>query len=165
MRTAATMMPGRGMIPRLFWCTSPMYGPCWSPSAGVDLPGVKGSLSARRGGRRASRRKGPCGAFRGGSTSPGVPQGRSVALRPRVRSPRTLPTGGATTSASEVRAPSMGVRTRGQIASSAQRSSGAPSARAPRSTRPTGRSTEEPSQKPSGGSGKPKSRPLIPLSG
>jgi hypothetical protein len=58
------MMPGRGMIPRLFWCTSPMYGPCWSPSAGVDLPGVKGSLSARRGGRRVSGRKGPSGAFR-----------------------------------------------------------------------------------------------------
>jgi hypothetical protein len=54
-----------------------------------------------------------------GSTSPRVLQGRSVAPRPRVRSPRTLPTGGATTSASEARAPSMGVRTRGQIASSA----------------------------------------------
>jgi hypothetical protein len=48
---------------------------------------------------------------------------------------------------------SMGVRTRGQIDSSAQRSLGAPSAWAPRSTRPTGGSTEEPSQKSSGGSG------------
>jgi hypothetical protein len=99
-----------------------------------------------------------------GSTSPRVPQGRSVAPRPRVRSPQTLPTGGATMLASEVRTPSMGIRTRGQIASSAQRSSGAPSAQAPRSTRPIGGSMEGPSQKPSGGLGKPKSRPLIPIS-
>jgi hypothetical protein len=27
MRTAATTTPGRGMIPRLFWCTFPTYGP------------------------------------------------------------------------------------------------------------------------------------------
>jgi hypothetical protein len=47
------------------------------------------------------------------STSPGVSQGRSVAPCPRVRSPRTLPTGGATTSVSEARAPLTGVRTQG----------------------------------------------------
>jgi hypothetical protein len=59
-------MLGRDTIPRLFWRTSPMYGPCWSPLAGVDLPSVEGSLGACRGGRRASRRKGLSGAFREG---------------------------------------------------------------------------------------------------
>jgi hypothetical protein len=141
MKTAATTTPGHGMISRLFWRTSPTCGPYWSP-LGVDLPGIEGSLTAHRGGRRASRGKGPNGSFREGIYLAWGPAGRSVAPRPRAQSPRTLPVGGAMASASEARAPSTGVRTRGQIASSAQRSSGAPSARAPRSTRPTGGSTE-----------------------
>jgi hypothetical protein len=33
---------------------------------GVDLPGIEGSLGARRGGGRASERKSPRGAFREG---------------------------------------------------------------------------------------------------
>jgi hypothetical protein len=62
------------------------------------------------------------------SATPGVPQGTSVAPRPRVRTPRTSLSGGIATSTSEARAPSSGVRTRGQIASSAQRTLGASSA-------------------------------------
>jgi hypothetical protein len=105
------------------------------------------------------------GPLERGATSPGVLQGRSVAPLLGARSPRTQPAGGATALASEARALSTGVRTRGQIASSAQRSSDAPSARAPRSTRLTGGSTEGSSQVPSSGSGLTGSRPLLPISG
>jgi hypothetical protein len=41
--------------------------PLLEPVGGVDFPGVEGSLGARRGGRRASRGKGPSGSFREGS--------------------------------------------------------------------------------------------------
>jgi hypothetical protein len=63
-----------------------------------------------------------------GSATLGVPQGMSVAPRLRVRSPRTSLSGGTATSTSEARVPSPGVRTRGQMASSAQRTPGASSA-------------------------------------
>jgi hypothetical protein len=43
----------------------PDMQPYWCP-LGVDLLGIEGSLSARRGGRGASRRKGPSRAFREG---------------------------------------------------------------------------------------------------
>jgi hypothetical protein len=105
------------------------------------------------------------GPLERGSAMPGVPQGTSVAPRPRVNSPRTSLSGGTSMSMSEARAPSLGVRTQGHIASSAQRTSGATSTQAPRSTRPTGGSTEGPSQKPSSGSGKLETKPLIPLFG
>jgi hypothetical protein len=88
-----------------------------------------------------------------------------VALLSRARSPQAQPAVGAEASASEARAPSMGVRTRGQLALAAQRSLDAPLARALRSTRPIGGSTVGPSQVLSGGLGLPRSRPMVPLSG
>jgi hypothetical protein len=68
------------------------------------------------------------GPLERGSATLGVPQGMSMAPRPRVRSPRTSLSGGTATSTSEARAPSLGVRTQGQIASSMQRTPGASSA-------------------------------------
>jgi hypothetical protein len=43
-----------------------MYDPARAHWWGVDLLGIKGSLGTRQGGGRASRRKGPRGAFREG---------------------------------------------------------------------------------------------------
>jgi hypothetical protein len=100
-----------------------------------------------------------------GATSSGAPREGSVVPLSRARSPRTQLAVGAAASSSEARAPSTGVRTRGQIASAAQRSFDTPSAQALRSTWPAGGSTEGPSHVPSGGSGLPGSRPLLPLSG
>jgi hypothetical protein len=45
----------------------PDVWPLLEPVGGVDFPGVEGSLGARRGGRRASRGKGPSRSFREGS--------------------------------------------------------------------------------------------------
>jgi hypothetical protein len=86
-----------------------------------------------------------------------------VASLPRAQSPRAQPAVGAAVSASEARAPSMGVRTRGQLASMAQRSLDAPLARTLRSTRSTGGSMVGLSQVLPGGSGLLGSRPLVPL--
>jgi hypothetical protein len=116
-------------------------------------------------GGRAMEGRAREGSLERGSVAPGVPPTMSVAPRPHVRSPQTSLVGGPKTSTPETRAPSSGVRTRGQMASSAQRTPGASSAQAPRSSRLTGGSTEGPSQKPSSGPGKPRTKPLIPMSG
>jgi hypothetical protein len=144
-------------LPDVWPLLEPVGGSTSQASREVSAP-VEGEGEPAEGRARA-------GPSERGATSPGVPQGRSVAPLPQARSPRTQPAGGATASASEARALSTGIRTRGQIASSVQRSSDAPSARAPRSTWPTGGSTEGPSQVPSGGSGLSGSRPLVPISG
>jgi hypothetical protein len=55
------------------------------------------------------------GPSKRGSITPRVPPMMSVAPRPNVRLPRTSLAGGLTTSSLETRAPSSGVRTRGQM--------------------------------------------------
>jgi hypothetical protein len=69
-----------------------------------------------------------------GATSSRAPQEESVVPLPRAQAPRAPMAVGAVASASEAGAPSMGVRTRGQLALAAQRTLDAPLARAPRST-------------------------------
>jgi hypothetical protein len=98
------------------------------------------------------------------STAPGGLPTTSMAPRPHVRSPQTSLAGGPTTLMPETRASSSGVRTHGQMASSAQRTLEALSAQAPRSSGPSGGLMEGLSQKPSSGSGTLGTRPLIPLS-
>jgi hypothetical protein len=82
----------------------PIDGGSTSQASREILAPVKGEGEPAEGRARA-------GPSERGSTSPGVPHGRSVALRPRARSPRALPIGGATMSVSEARVPSTGVRT------------------------------------------------------
>jgi hypothetical protein len=63
---ATIVVLSHGMILRPLSCISLTCGPCRGPLVGVDLPGIEGSLGARRGGGKASGRKGPRGAFREG---------------------------------------------------------------------------------------------------
>jgi hypothetical protein len=60
---------------------------------------------------------------------------------------------------------SAGVRTRGQLASEAQKAQGGASVRAPRSARPAGGAATRPQSAAPGGSGRTGSRPLVPISG
>jgi hypothetical protein len=100
-----------------------------------------------------------------GATSLGAPQEGSMALPPRAQAPWVQPVVGTAPPASTSEAPPMGVRTRGQLASEAQRAQGAPPTRAPRSAWPAGGSVARPPQATSGVSDLPKSRPLLSLSG
>jgi hypothetical protein len=93
------------------------------------------------------------------SAKPKAPLTTSVALRTCAQSPCTSSGGGAVASMPEVEAPSSGVRTRGQT------TAGASSAQARGCSRPTRGLTEGLSPRASGGSGKPGTKPLIPMSG
>jgi hypothetical protein len=99
------------------------------------------------------------------SAEPVVLPSSSVALHPRARSPWTSLAGKSTPPPPETRAPSSGVRTRGQMASAAKRTPEASSTKALRSPGLTKGPTEGSSQKPSSGLGKPGAKPLIPMSG
>jgi hypothetical protein len=99
------------------------------------------------------------------SIKPGVALTTSTAPWTRAWSPRTLSVGGAATSMPKVRAPSSGMRTRGQTDPMAQRTPGALSVQALRSSGPIRGSTEGPSQGASGGSVRLGTKPLIPMSG
>jgi hypothetical protein len=99
------------------------------------------------------------------SAQPGVATMTSAVPRTRARSPRTLLAGGAAMLTPEAKASTSGMRTQGQMALMAQRTPGASSTRALRSSRPIRGSTEGPSQGASGGSGRPGTKPLIPMSG
>jgi hypothetical protein len=105
------------------------------------------------------------GPSTGGAASSGAPQEGLMAPPPRAQAPRAQTAVGAVTSSSISGVPPMGVRTRGQLASVAQRAQGAQPTRAPRSARPAGGPTVWPSQAPSGVPGLPGPRPLVPLSG
>jgi hypothetical protein len=130
----------------------PIGGLTSHASRGASAP-VEGKGEPREREREARARPSA-----GGATSSGAPQEGLVA-------PRAQTVVGAAASASKAGAPLMSVRTRGQLASAAQRTLDAPLARAPRSARLAGGSTVGPSQAPPGGSGLLGSRPLVPLSG
>jgi hypothetical protein len=127
--------------------------PLLEPIGGSTSQALREASGPIEGEGEAGEREARAGPLARGATSYEAPQEGSVAPLPRARSPRAQPTVGAAASASEARALSTGVRTRGQLASAALRSLDAPLARAPRSTRPTGGSTVGPSQVPPGGSG------------
>jgi hypothetical protein len=99
------------------------------------------------------------------SAEPKVLPAASVMPRKRAQSPRSSSAGCTTASTPEPGAVSSGVRTQGQAALVTQRSSETLPAQARGSSGPAGGSTEGPSQRASGGSGKPGTKPLIPMSG
>jgi hypothetical protein len=105
------------------------------------------------------------GPSTGGAASSRTPQEGLTTLPPRAQAPQVQPVVGTTPPASSSGAPPTGVRTRGQLASEAQRAQGGQPTRAPRSTRPAGGPAVRPPQAPSGVSDRPGSRPLLPLSG
>jgi hypothetical protein len=105
------------------------------------------------------------GPSTGGVASSRTPQEGSTTPPPRAQVLGAQAAVGAATPSSTFGAPSTGVRTRGQLASAAQRAQGALPTRAPRSARPIGGPTVGPSQAPSGVSGRPGSRPLVPIFG
>jgi hypothetical protein len=142
----------------------PNVWPLLEPIGGSTSQVSREALAPVEGKGEPGERGAGAGPSARGAAPSRAPQEGSVAPLPRARSPRVQPAVGAAVSASEVRAPSTGVRTQGQLASAAQRSSDAPLARAPRSIRLTGGSTVGPSQALPGGSGLPVSRPLVPLS-
>jgi hypothetical protein len=82
-----------------------------------------------------------------------------------AQSPRTSSVGRAAALTPEAGAPSLGVRTRGQKVLTTQRTSGTSSAQARKSSGTTRGSTKGPSQGALGRSGKPGTKPLIPMSG
>jgi hypothetical protein len=98
------------------------------------------------------------------STEPGVPLTMSAAPRMHARSPCTLSAGGTATSTLEAGVPSSGVRTRGQAILMTQRTSGTSLAQARGSFGPTRGSIEGTSQGALGSSGKPETKPMIPMS-
>jgi hypothetical protein len=105
------------------------------------------------------------GPSTGGAVPSRTPQEGSTTLPPRAQAPRVQPVVGTTPPASSFGAPPMRVRTRGQLASEAQRTQGGQPTRASRSTRPAGGPAVRPSQVSSGVSDRQGSRPLLPLSG
>jgi hypothetical protein len=100
------------------------------------------------------------GPSMGGAASSSTPQEGSTSLPLRAQA-----VAGAATSSSTFGTPSTGVRTRGQLASAAQRAQGAPPTRAPRSARLAGGLMVGPPQAPLVVSMGPGSRPLVPISG
>jgi hypothetical protein len=105
------------------------------------------------------------GPSTGGAASLRAPREGSTAPPSRAQAPQAQAAAGAATPSSTSGALSIGMRTQGQLASAAQRAQGALPTRAPRSARPAGGPTGGPSQAPSGVSGRPGSRPLVPISG
>jgi hypothetical protein len=150
---------------RLPWHTSPMCGLFLEPIGGSTSQASREASAPVEGKGELGERRARAGPSARGATSSGAPQEGSMEPLPRAQAPRTQSAIGAVVAVSEARAPSTGVRTRGQLASAAQRSSDAPLARAPRSTRSIGGSTVRPSHALPGGSGLPGSRPLVSLSG
>jgi hypothetical protein len=109
-------------------------------------------------------RRAPKGSSGSGSTELVVPPSSSVALHPRARSPRTSLASKSATPPPETRTSSSGMRTRGQTASAAKRTLESSSVKAMRSPGSTKGSMEGSMQKPSSDPGKPRAKPLIPMS-
>jgi hypothetical protein len=103
------------------------------------------------------------GPSTGGAAPSRTPQEGSTGLPSPVQAPQAQPVAGAAVPVSSSATPPAGVRTRGQLASEAQRTRGGPLAKAPRSTWPAGGPTARPPQAAPGGSDRPGPRPLVPL--
>jgi hypothetical protein len=108
-----------------------------------------------------TERRAPEGPLGRGSAKPVVPSSSSMAPHRHARSSRTFLVGKSAMPLPETKTSSLGVRTRGQMASTVKGALEASSAKAPRSLGPANGSTEEPSQKPSSSLVKP----LISMSG
>jgi hypothetical protein len=145
-------------LPDVRFLQEPVDGGLTSQTSRAALTPVEGEEEWTEG--RAH--EGPSGRR---SAEPVVLPSSSVALHPRARSPWTSLAGKSTPPPPETRAPSSGVRTRGQMASAAKRTPEASSTKALRSPGLTKGPTEGSSQKPSSGLGKPGAKPLIPMSG
>jgi hypothetical protein len=104
------------------------------------------------------------GPSTGGAALSQTQQEGSTGLPAPIKAPPAQAEAGAAVPASSSVAPPVGVRTQGQLASEAQRTQGGALVRAPRSARPTGGPATRPPPAAPGGSDRPGSRPLVPLS-
>jgi hypothetical protein len=95
-----------------------LQGPVGGGSTSQASRAASAPIEGEEGPAGGGAREGPSEK---GSAAPGVLPTMSVAPRPHVRSPRTSLVGRPMTSMPKTRVPSSGVRTHGQIASSAQR--------------------------------------------
>jgi hypothetical protein len=105
------------------------------------------------------------GPSTGGAALPRTHQEGSTGTSAPAQAPQARAGAGTAVPASSSAAASAGVRTRGQLASEAQKAQGGASVRAPRSARPAGEAAARPQSAAPGGSGRTGSRPLVPISG
>jgi hypothetical protein len=105
------------------------------------------------------------GPSTGGAALPWTQQEGSTGMPAPAQAPQARAGAGTVVPASSSAAAPAGVRTRGQLASEAQKVQGGASVRAPRSARPAGGAIARPPSAAPGGSDRTGSRPLVPISG
>jgi hypothetical protein len=105
------------------------------------------------------------GPSTGGVVLPWTQQEGSTGTPALAQAPQARAGAGTAVPASSSAAASVGVRTRGRLASEAQKAQGGASVRGPRSARSAGGAAARPQSAAPGGTDRTGSRPLVPISG